>query len=147
MYVCSMYRLLGILLLLPLAGWAQTTLTWDQLTDVKFDKVFSKDLGIEVTKAHFGASMLALDQQEVVIKGYLIPLDPLGTQYVLSKNPMASCFFCGGAGPESVIELRLHPNSIRRYKTDEVLSFKGKFLLNADDPNTLHYIITQAERQ
>jgi hypothetical protein len=45
-----------------------------------------------------------------------------------------------------VAELRLHPKSIRRYATDEVLSFKGILKLNAQNTESLHYVIQHAER-
>ena len=95
-------------------SFAQQTITWDQLTDVKFTKKFSAEFGIELLEAYFGPSVKALDGKEIIIKGYIIPLDPLGTQYVISRNPMASCFFCGGSGPETVAGLRLHPKLIRQ---------------------------------
>lgn len=128
----------------PLQG--QTTLTWNDLTDVKFSKTFDAGLGIEILHADFGKSLKMLDQKEVILKGYMIPLDPLGTQYVLSKNPMATCFFCGGAGPETVVELRLHPKSIRRYATDEVLTFKGVLSLHEKNETSLNYVISGAQR-
>jgi hypothetical protein len=144
-----MYHLLTVLLLLMVAlpSYAQQLLTWETLGDVKFTPRYSEELGIEVLEAAFGTSVKALDNQQVLIKGFMIPLDPLGTKYVLSKNPMASCFFCGKAGPETVVELRLHPKSIRRYTMDEVHTFKGTLKLNAKDWNMLHYIIEEAERQ
>ena len=125
---------------------AQKMLNWDQLTDATFSKVYDQDTGVELLTASFGESLIALNGQEVVIKGYIIPLDPLGTQYVISRNPMASCFFCGGSGPETVAELKLHPNSFRRYKTDEVLSFKGTLQLNEKNATSLNYVILNAER-
>ena len=125
---------------------AQKMITWDQLTDVRFSKQYSAELGIELLEANFGPSVRALDGQEIIIKGYIIPLDPLGTQYVISRNPMASCFFCGGSGPETVAELRLHPKSFRRYATDELLSFKGVLNLNEKNSNSLNYVILNAER-
>jgi hypothetical protein len=125
---------------------AQQTITWDQLTDVKFSKQYSAELGIELLEANFGPSIKALDGKQVIIRGYIIPLDPLGTQYVISRNPMASCFFCGGSGPETVAELRLHPKSIRRYATDEILSFKGTLMLNEKNSESLNYVILNAER-
>jgi len=125
---------------------AQQSITWDQLTDVKFSKKYAPEFGIELLEAIFGPSVKALDGKEVIIKGYIIPLDPLGTQYVISRNPMASCFFCGGSGPETVAELRLHPKSIRRYATDEILSFKGTLMLNEKNSESLNYVILNAER-
>lgn len=125
---------------------AQQPISWDQLTDVKFAKKFSADMGIELLEASFGPSVKALEGKQIIIKGYIIPLDPLGTQYVISRNPMASCFFCGGSGPETVAELRLHPKSIRRYATDEILSFKGTLMLNDKNSQSLNYVILNAER-
>jgi len=140
--ICFIF--LSMVFSIPLS--AQKLITWETLGDVKFQKSFSAELGIDLLTATFGPSVKALDQQEVIIKGFMIPLDPLGTQYVLSRFPMANCFFCGGAGPETVVELRLHPNSIRRYKMDEVHMFKGTLLLNADNAESLNYIISGAER-
>ena len=143
-------RSISVLMVLIICGsapiFSQKLLTWETLTDVKFHQRFSAELGIEVTEATFGNSVKAIENQQVIIKGFMIPLDPLGTQYVLSKNPMASCFFCGKAGPETVMELRMHPKSIRRYEMDEVHTFKGILKLNEKDQNALHYIILDAER-
>ena len=134
------------LLVICLTIKAQQTLSWTQLTDVKFSKVYSPEAGIEILNSSFGPSIQSLEGSEVIIKGYMIPLDPLGTQYVLSRNPMVSCFFCGGAGPESVAELRLHPKSIRRYATDEVITFKGTLELNEKNLDAFNYVITNAQR-
>jgi hypothetical protein len=136
----------SIFLLLVTGVRGQQLLTWETLGDVKFNKKFDPALGIEVLEADFGESVKKLEKQQVIIKGFMIPLDPLGTQYVLSKFPMAQCFFCGAAGPETVIELRLHPKSIRRYAMDEVHTFKGTLMLNANNSASLNYVITQAER-
>lgn len=142
-------RYFPILLLLFLASGtlnAQQLVTWDQLTDVRFSKSYDAAMGIEMLEAQFGPSLKALEGKEIMIKGYIIPLDPLGTQYVISRNPMASCFFCGGSGPETVAELRLHPKSIRRYQTDEMLSFKGVLELHEKNNSSLNYVILSAER-
>ena len=135
-----------LLFVLPAGVLSQQSITWDQLTDVKFSKKYDATLGIELLTASFGESVKALDGKEIIIKGYIIPLDPLGTQYVISRNPMASCFFCGGSGPETVAELRLHPKSIRQYATDELLSFKGVLKLNESNSASLNYVILNAER-
>ena len=53
-------------------------------------------------------------------------------------------FFCGGAGPESVVDLRFK-NKNRMYETDERLTFRGKLALNADDVYQMNYILEGAE--
>lgn len=136
----------ALFLLIACPVFGQKMVTWDMLTDVRFSKKFDAEMGIEMLEATFGASVEALEGQEIIIKGYIIPLDPLGTQYVISRNPMASCFFCGGSGPETVAELHLHPKSIRRYQTDEVLSFKGVLKLEEKNTSSLNYVIINAER-
>jgi hypothetical protein len=113
---------------------------------VTFSKKYSDEFGIDLLEATFGESVKVLDGQEIIIRGFIIPLDPLGTQYVISGNPMASCFFCGGSGPETVAELRLHPKSIRRYAMDEFLSFKGVIKLNEKNSESLNYVILNAEK-
>lgn len=63
---------------------------------------------------------------------------------MLSSNPFASCFFCGGAGPESVVGLSLKKNG-KRFRTDDYFTFKGKLRLNTDNPDDFNFILDQAE--
>jgi len=63
--------------------------------------------------------------------------------YVVSRYPYANCFFCGGGGPESVVDLRFTVKH-RAYKTDERLTFKGKLKLNGDDVYQMNYILEGA---
>lgn len=79
---CHYWLLFGLSLLTS-SVFAQQTITWDQLTDVKFTKKFNAEFGIELLEASFGPSVKALDGKEIIIRGYIIPLDPLGTQYVI----------------------------------------------------------------
>ena len=53
-------------------------------------------------------------------------------------------FFCGQAGPESVMEIQM----VKQYdglRMDQVLTFKGKLRLNTDDIYQLNYILEDAE--
>ena len=124
---------------------AQELLTWGHLAEVKFSEEYSKDYGMDLTKGDFSDHLLSFDGKEVIIKGYVIPIDPMGTAYVISRNPNASCFFCGGAGPETVVGLRLKPEAVKRYKTDAHLSFKGTFKLNEMNSRQFHYMLLDAE--
>jgi hypothetical protein len=80
----------------------------------------------------------------IYLSGYLIPIDLVSNTYVISAFPNASCFFCGGAGPESVMELQLIKAN-RNYRTDEWKRFKGRLCLNKDDEKHLHYLLEDAE--
>ena len=76
----------------------------------------------------FTPAIQQLDGEAVRIKGFLIPLDTDGEAYALSAYPLSSCFFCGNAGPGSVMELLLAEP--RRFQTDEYLTFEGKLGLS-----------------
>ncbi len=123
---------------------APMELTWRTLTDVDFKDVYIDELDAYYWKPTFGPSVKALEGKEVYITGYVIPVDYDEDFYVLSRYPFANCFFCGGAGPESVVDLRFKAKT-RRYETDERLSFKGKFALNANDVYQMNYILEGAE--
>lgn len=124
---------------------AQNNITWSILGDVKFEKKYSEDLGMNFDEATFGEQVKAYEGKEIIIRGYMIPLDALGISYVLSKNNNANCFFCGGAGPETVIELEMLPGKVQRYKTDEIKTFKGTLQLNVSNENQLTYVLKKAE--
>ncbi len=118
-------------------------LTWRMLSDVEFKDVYIEELDAYYWKPTFGPEVKAQEGKEVYITGYVIPVDYDSDFYVLSRYPFANCYFCGGAGPESVIDLRF-PSKTRAYKTDERLSFKGVLKLNADDVYQMNYILEGA---
>ena len=119
-------------------------LTWRMLEDVEFKDVYVEELDAYYWKPTFGDIVNGLEGKEVHITGYMIPVDLDEDFYVLSRYPFANCFFCGGAGPESVIDLRFDGKSPRVYQTDERLTFAGKFRLNADDVYQMNYILDVA---
>ncbi len=91
-------------------------ITWIDLKDVRFKKKLNIEVGMMFLYPTFGAKVKVLSGKELIIKGYTIPINTEGT-YVISQFPMAQCFFCGGAGPESMIELRLKKkNASKRMK-------------------------------
>lgn len=119
-------------------------LSWKALTDVEFKDVYVEELDAYYWKPTFGQSVLDIEGKEVFITGYIIPVDYDENFYVLSRYPFANCFFCGGAGPESVVDLRFKSEN-RIYKTDERLTFRGTLSLNADDVYQMNYILIEAE--
>lgn len=118
--------------------------TWEILRDVTFSKKWFEAEQVYMLYPTFGPSVKKLNNKEVAITGYVIPRDLDAGLYVLSAFPFSACFFCGGAGPESVMTLNL-AKSNRKFKTDERLTFKGILKLNADDIYELNYILDNAE--
>ncbi|MFN3589147.1 MAG: DUF3299 domain-containing protein [Spirosomataceae bacterium] len=119
-------------------------ITWDTLRDVTFKKKWNANEGMFILEPQFGEKVKELNSKEIVLTGYMIPVDIDANYYVLSANPFASCFFCGQAGPESVVSVKFK-NLSKRFNTDDRVSIKGKFRLNASDINDLNYIIDAAE--
>lgn len=125
-------------------SYSQTTITWKRLSDVTFTDKFSREVNAYYYFPKFGPAVLALNNKEVIIKGYVLEIDRNEDVYILSANPFAECFFCGGAGPESIVELKFSEKH-RRFKIDEVVTFKGILKLNAVDIYQCNYILENAK--
>lgn len=81
--------------------------------------------------------------QIIEVKGYMYPLnsDKKQTFFMLSFYPIQQCFFCGGAGPESIIEV----NSSQGIRlSSQRIKVKGKLTLNTTIPERLFYILDEA---
>jgi len=126
-------------------GLAQEKVSWHALSDVEFELQYVKEYEMRTMMPVFGETPRSYEGKEVTITGYIIPLNSKMTMYVLSRYPYAACFFCGGAGPESVVELWLKPEHVKRYKMDEQMTFRGILTLNDSDLNHLNYILKKAE--
>ncbi|UBM59207.1 DUF3299 domain-containing protein [Marinilongibacter aquaticus] len=129
---------------LAIANDSPLKISWQTLTDVTFNKIWNKDEGMFILVPEFGEKVKTLKSKQVEITGYMIPIDVENNYYVLSANPYASCFFCGGAGPESVMTIKFKTGN-RRFDTDERLTLKGNLVLNSEDLEELTYILTDAE--
>jgi hypothetical protein len=116
--------------------------TWKDLTDVEFERKFIVAEQNYFYIPTFGKSVLALNGKTVQITGYFIPFND--EFQVLSAYPMASCFFCGAAGAESMAEVHFAKKG-QRYKTDQRLTIKGTFKTNPADLDHLNYILEDAE--
>ena len=123
----------------------QEVLDWVTLADVSFKKEYSEELTLEYDVATFGDLIKQFDGKEVQISGYVIALDALGVSFVLSRNPNATCFFCGGGGPETIVDIKVKPTALKRYKMDERKTFKGILKMYPDNSRSFIYLLTEAE--
>ena len=117
-------------------------LSWATLKDVKFKRKYVKEHEQEFEFPVFGTKVKALNGKKVSIKGYIIPINK--GLYALSKNPYAACFFCGGAGPETIMGI-VFRDIPKQYKTDTFVTLKGVLKLNDTDFEQLMYQIMAAE--
>ncbi|WP_339606828.1 hypothetical protein [uncultured Roseivirga sp.] len=139
-------RLILILFILStsIASFAQEQNMWKTLSNVTVEKSFDEVLSIDVEHYNFASQVKALNGKKISLEGWMIPLDELrGENYfVLSSLPFANCFFCGGAGPETVAEVF----SKKEVKfTEKKVKVTGVLTLNSDDPLRLMYILNDVE--
>ncbi len=120
-------------------------LSWKNLDSLKIEYYFDADYGDYLGKPTFSKESMAWNGKNVIIEGYWIPVSEIGdsTVSVLSALPYAQCFFCSGAGIETVMQIKAEGN-IKRMETDEKIKLKGKLLLNRDNPMELYYQLVNA---
>ncbi len=121
-------------------------LSWKMLAKIDFEEMYNDSAGVFVPYPIFDPLVKALNGKTVLIKGYVIPMEEIGEAdiLVLSANPFSQCFFCGNAGPESVMDIKLSGKA-PHFKTDQVTAFRGKLRLNDSDLYYLNYILEEAE--
>ena len=113
---------------------------WKTLAKITYTKEYDELMGFKIDKPVFSDAIKAKEGQEVTVKGYIIPVEGYKshTEFIFSAFPYNMCFFCGGAGPETVMEVQ----SLEPVKyTAEAVTIKGKLILNAEDVNRLMYLL------
>ena len=118
---------------------------WKTLAKITFQKQYDEMMGFKVDVPVFSADVEALAGQEITVKGYIIPVEGYKShkEFVFSAYPYNMCFFCGGAGPETVMEV--YAKDAIKY-TAEAVILKGKLELNSADINRLIYILNDVEQ-
>jgi hypothetical protein len=126
-------------------GQSEIEISWKTLSDVSFYEEYNEEFDFNILYPKFGASVLELEGKEVIIEGYAIPIDELGYEdiLVLSAMPYSQCFFCGMAGPESVMDIKAK-EKIADVRLDKKLRLKGNLKLNVKDLSQLNYILENA---
>ena len=132
------------ILLLILLSAPPSTDGWQLFMRTKFVSTYIKQYNEYFLVPQFDVKLKQLQGTEIDLQGHYIPFDlPVGS-IVLSKNPYSSCFFCGGAGPETVAEINFK-NKPPKLKPDQVITVKGKLRLNDKDVEHMTFILDQAE--
>lgn len=124
---------------------AQSGNLWKTLSKITYKKEYDELLGFKVDKPVFSKDVKKLEGKNVEIRGYIIPVEGYKShkEFVFSAFPYNMCFFCGGAGPETVMEVyAAKPVEF----TQEPITLKGTLKLNSDDINRLMYILEEAEQ-
>lgn len=141
-----MKNLIAVLTLLVSSGlWAQFPNSgdnWETMADVKYEK--SQDEYGEIYVPKFGDEVQKMSGKTVSLKGFIIPFEGMfePKHIILSSLPVASCFFCGGSGPETVAEAYLKEEV--KY-TAKPVTVTGRLELNDTDYDQLMYVLKDAE--
>ena len=130
---------------LPTASQYATTLLpetpgvvpWRTLARVETEQV-----GLRMV-SRFAPEILALDQKDVKLQGFMVPLDVGDRQkrFLLTAVPV-DCAFCLPAGPEALVEV-LAKTAVG-YGVEPIV-VSGRFAVLKDDAGGLLYRLTGAE--
>lgn len=147
-------KIIAAVLLLLTSYWAQGQYEeleknyWIDMTKVTLKNKYDPKTENFARIPKFGKDILALDGQKVYLKGFIIPADLTKGRMTLSKFSYSSCYFCGAAGPESVIEIEAKNPII--YRMDKAIILEGTLRINRKkegqeyDPFRLLYILEDA---
>jgi hypothetical protein len=133
----------ALILLLALSP-TPTNDGWQLFARTKFVSTYMKPYNEYFLVPQFDTKLKQLQGTEIELKGHYIPMDLLTNSIVLSKNPYSSCFFCGGAGPETVAEINFKSKR-PKLKPDQIITVRGKLRLNDKDVEHMTFILDQAE--
>jgi uncharacterized protein len=111
-------------------------LSWKLLAQVELVKM--KDRYVP----QFSQTVAALDQKEVKLQGFMMPLEvgDKQTHFVLSAMPV-TCAFCLPGGPEALVEVKTKQPV--KYSFEPIV-VRGKLSVLKDDPTGVFYRITDA---
>ena len=136
-FVCFFF-----LVFVAVSGMAQVKLTWKDFADIDFESVYNEKYEVYFLKPKFGQKIKTYNGKKISITGFFLDLSGSGEIFLVSQNPMASCFFCGAAGPETIIEVSFKEK--QSFRTDQIVSITGVLELNADDVDHCNYILNLA---
>lgn len=126
------------------AAQAQS-LGWQAFAQVKSETKFFKNEGVYVLTPKFDEKIKSLEGMYFSLRGYYIPTEVHSDKWiVMSKVPMSQCFFCGGAGPESIAMINFKGKA-PKFKTDQVITVRGKLRLNDSNLDELNFILDDSE--
>lgn len=139
----KLYFTLIFLAFLNLAAWAQPD-GWSLFAKTKFEAKYNDKAAEYFLYPVFAPELKDLVGKEITLEGYYLPIDVDGDAYIiLSKFPYSQCFFCGGAGPESIAEVSFKVKQAK-FEMDQFIRVKGKLKLNEGDIDHGNFILQEA---
>ena len=117
---------------------------WSTLALLEFEQ--KDDLGYFDSEGNILPLIEAFESKEVVVTGYVIPLSGKTAQkhFMFSVYPYASCFFCGKAGPETIMEVFVKDDNEINF-SEKKMSIKGTFHFTSRNSNEVMFTLKNAE--
>jgi len=117
---------------------------WKTLSKITYKQEYNELFGFKVDIPIFSQQIQDLEGEIVEVKGYIIPIEGYKShkEFMFSAFPYNMCFFCGGAGPETVMEVAA--TEPIEYSAEQI-RIKGRLVLNDDDINRMMYILEDVE--
>jgi hypothetical protein len=115
---------------------------WQILAEVGYQSKRDKN-GYQVEEPVFSKHLKSWNGKKIRLKGFVIPVNEVGDQdkFMLSSLPFNVCYFCGAAGPETVIEVE----SVEKIRfTSKAIWMEGTLQLNEKDPDRHMFILKAA---
>lgn len=118
---------------------------WSSLSMVTKTKTYDTNFGMEIEDIEPGIIAQQLNNTEVKVKGYIIPLTGKIEQshFMFSRYPQNMCFFCGLAGPESAMQVFTKDEKKLKF-TPEKITLTGTLQINKDEASGLIYTLRNA---
>ncbi|BDS12447.1 hypothetical protein [Aureispira anguillae] len=121
---------------------------WEDLLNLKFSIRFDETVDDVIFEPKFSKKIRSYENKIIEVEGFIIPhdvaadamadLEDDGQKFMFSAFPLASCFFCGGAGAESVMEA--FPKNPIEY-TERKIKIRGRLVFNEEDFLKLPYLL------
>ena len=126
-----------------LSAFAQAD-SWDLFAKTKFETKYNEKAAEYFLYPVFAKELKDLVGKEISIEGYYLPIDVQDDAYIiLSKFPYSQCFFCGGAGPESIAEVTFKVK-VEKLQMDQYIRVKGILKLNEGNIEHGNFIVENA---
>jgi hypothetical protein len=116
---------------------------WQILAEVGFQTHKDANGNIIETPV-FSKNLKSYNGKKIKLKGFIIPINEVGDQdkFMLSSFPFNVCYFCGAAGPETVIEVDSQEGI--RFNS-KAIWVEGYLFLNDADPDHHMYVLKSAQ--
>jgi len=141
-----MKAIIPFLFLATLLQGQEDTNVWETLALVHMESKFDDMTAMIIKTATPKEQAMALDGTIVEISGYMIALDVKSenSDFLFSRYTQNMCFFCGGAGPETAMQVFMKDEKKVKHQMDKV-RLRGKLKIQSGDPTGLIYILEDSE--